>query len=94
MNTKDRILYLENAIRNTDKQIESLKLNRRIDPKLLETLNIQRLHFQQELARISITQNNKSKKQNSRLFGIMDILDEEEIIKLPANRNNSNEGSS
>lgn len=90
--SKDRIQYLENAIRNTDKQIEMLKLNRRIDPNLLETLNKQRLHFQQELARLSITES-KPKQRNSGLFGLMDILDDEEIIKIPTNPSDSNKKS-
>ena len=90
--SKDRIQYLENAIRNTDKQIEMLKLNRRIDPNLLETLNKQRLHFQQELARLSITES-KPKQRNPGLFGLMDILDDEEIIKIPTNPSDSNKKS-
>jgi uncharacterized protein YjgD (DUF1641 family) len=90
--SKDRIQYLENAIRNTDKQLEMLKLNRRIFPNLLETLNKQRLHFQQELARINISES-KPKQRNPGLFGLMDILDDEDIVKLPANPSNSNKKS-
>ena len=80
--SKDRIQYLENAIRNTNKQLETLSLNRRIDPAMFSTLSKQRLHFQQELAKLQAS-NTKPKSNNPGLFGIMNILDDEEVIRIP-----------
>lgn len=80
----DRSKYLDEAIINIERQIESVRLNRSIDPKILEGLNRQRLHFLQERATIK---ENKSKKQDTGLFGILDIFDDEEIINLPKKSN-------
>jgi hypothetical protein len=86
---EDRIQYLENAIRVADRQIETLKLNRRIDPNLLDILSRQRLHFQQELAKLRSVEI-RTKQSGFNIFGMMDILDDEEIIKIPTESNDSN----
>lgn len=86
--SKDRIQYLEDAIRNADKQIEMLKLNRRYDPNLLENLHNQKLHFQQELINLK-SNNNASSNKGMGFFGIMDILDDEDVIKLPEKKDDS-----
>jgi hypothetical protein len=88
---KDCIQNLENAIQHTNEQIKMLKLNRRANPNLLETLNKQKLQFQQELAKIRISEDNI--KQQNKLFGLMDILDDEEVIKIPINSDVTNEKS-
>jgi hypothetical protein len=80
--SKDRIQYLENAIRNTNKQLEMLAMNRRIDPAMLGTLSKQRLHFQQELAKLQES-NKQPKSNNPGLFSVMNILDDDEIIRIP-----------
>jgi hypothetical protein len=90
---EDRIQYLENAIRIADQQINTLKLNRRVDPNLLDTLSRQRLHFQQELAKLRSVEI-KTKQAGFNIFGMMDILDDEEIIKLPTESNDSNKKAS
>jgi chorismate mutase len=78
---KDRARYLEEAIRGVDKQIEMLKMNRQIDPRLLESLNRQRLHFQQELAKIKASEQINQKGPS--IFGLLDALDDEEVIRIP-----------
>jgi len=90
---EDRIQYLENAIRIADQQINTLKLNRRVDPNLLETLSRQRLHFQQELAKLRSVEI-KTKNAGLNIFGMMDILDEEEVIRLPTEPNDPNKKTS
>lgn len=86
----DRLKYLDEAIVNIERQIESARLNRSIDPKILESLNRQRLHFLQERATIL---ESKNKKPNPGLFGILDILDEEEIIRIPAKSDHPNKNT-
>jgi len=78
---KDRARYLEEAIRSADKQMEILKMNHRIDPRLLESLNKQRLHFQQELAKLQVSE--QLDKTGPGIFGLLDALDDEEIIRIP-----------
>lgn len=82
---KDRARYLEGAIQSADKQIEMLKLNRKIDPRLLESLNRQRLHFYQELAKIKASE--QINKKGPGIYGLLDALDDEEIIRIPDNPN-------
>jgi dolichyl-phosphate-mannose--protein O-mannosyl transferase len=84
---QDRIRYLEEAIRSTEKQLEMLKMNRRIDPRLLDSLNRQRLHFHQELAKLKATE--QISKSGLGIFGFLDALDEEEVIRIQDNTDQS-----
>jgi hypothetical protein len=86
----DRLKYLDEAILNVERQINAAKMNRGIDPKILENLNRQRLHFLQERATIL---ESKNKKPNPGLFGILDILDEEEVIRLPTKSDQPNKNT-
>jgi len=78
---KDRVRYLEGAILSAEKQIVMLKMNRQIDPRLLESLNRQRLHFQQELAKLQVSE--QLDKKGPGIFGLLDALDDEEVIRIP-----------
>jgi len=88
---KDRVRYLEEAIRGTEKQLELLKMNHRIDSRLLDSLNRQRLHFHQELAKIKASE--QINKTGTGIFGFLDALDEEEIIRIPDNTDQSDSKS-
>lgn len=87
--SKDRERYLEEAILNIDRQLTQLKFDKRNqNSTIADNLGKQRLHFQQELVKLRM----KQKEQPGGLFGMMGILDDDDVIRLPdvPNKINSN----
>jgi hypothetical protein len=85
--TQDRSQYLEDAIRRLDVQISGMRSTGMIDPRLIENLKNQRLHFEEELAKIS------KPKRNTSIFTLLDEFDDEEIFKVPTKPNDPNKRS-
>lgn len=76
---KGRLNYLEEALRNINRQIDAIKLNRNLDPRILHGLEGQKLTLEEEIATIKTSSTNKAFS----IFGILDSFDDEEIITLP-----------
>ena len=86
-----RLSHLEEALRNVNRMIDSLKATRLVDPRVLEGLERQRLTLTEEIAKIKSTASNKALS----IFGLLDGFDDEETIRLPDKpvRPQSNTGS-
>lgn len=88
---RGRLSYLEEALRNINRMIGSLRANPRVDLRVLEGLEKQRLTLEEEIAKIKSTASNKALS----IFGLLDGFDDEETIRLPDKpvRPQSNTGS-
>ena len=79
--SKDRQRYLEEAILNIERQLAQFKydsLNKNANVAIVDNLGKQRLHFQQELVKLK----QQPTQQSNGVFGILDILDEEETFRF------------
>jgi hypothetical protein len=73
----DKIKYLQEAISVIDRQINLYQLNPKTNKGLIQTLQNQKLHFQEELYRLNSLE---QKKNLNSLLGIIGLDDDEEEI--------------
>lgn len=80
-----QLRHLEEALRVINRQLEVTRLNRRVDPRILQGLEKQKLTIEQEIAIIK----ERSTQNILSIFGILDRFDEEETITFPSRKDST-----
>lgn len=80
-----QLRHLEEALRVINRQLEVTRLNRRVDPRIIQGLETQKLTIEKEIAILK----EKSAQNIFSIFGILDRFDEEETITLPTRKDSA-----